>query len=559
MGHTSDQEEQTVGVVLVHGVGRQKSGESKGKFVRALSRAYRKELPTVDEGNATVVGLPGRSVRLYEACWADALTDEAVAGSFSPMQAFELAWFPWLNLRAHLYESSPRVRVLIWTVVLVPAAIGLFVLWLIAKVAAACLRLGSRLSGMFDEVVADVLNYVNSAGHATVPDSPLRDAASIVDRRFVQALDRAASDGCTCVHVVAHSLGTVIATRQLFGGEPPTSRDLVARLYTIGSPVRRVRFLWPRLFENLRAAPRLEWINYWDPLDLISSRLSPTIEWAPVDDVALAGRAGLGRAHLAYVAHPRFIRRFADGIGAEPPPERRHPAGTLVLAAVSLLESVCLLLAVLVALIMGLLLCIVAAVLIAFFDSVKGVAESGASGDPSLVRVSFLIVLPLVMIVYYLLIPIGYGRFKAGYSHYRHLYRCEPRLARGEATPSAEQDDEEPIWAWLGNPSRPWNAGLPGPIRFAVRGLIGLAVYGLGVLVGLSMGIGVPWAGDLAPGVRALAAVGELLVGGIAAFMLVGLIVTTSEFVVALVRAYNDWRRATSIPPIVEPRRDESP
>jgi hypothetical protein len=442
MRRPNDHPEQTVGVVLVHGIGRQKLGESTARFVRALSHAYRTELPNRKEGNATVVELPGRSVRFYEACWSDVLTDEAVAGSFSAGQILELSWFPWLNLRAHLYEPPPRLRVLTWTIVLAPAAIGLLVLWLVAVLAAACLRVTGKLSAMFDQVIADVLNYVNSAGHATDRDSPLCEVATRVEQRFDQALDQAASDGCTYVHVVAHSLGTVIAARRLFGTQPLRTRGLVTRLYTIGSPVRRVRFLWPRLFENVRAAPQPEWINYWDRLDLISSRLRPEIRWCHVDDVALTGRAGLGHAHMAYVAHPRFVDRFADGVGAVPPPKHRQPAGTFILAASSLLESLFVLLMVLAALILGLILCLFGAIISSVVGALSIASESGVSGHDywSTAQLLFLILLGVWVVGYFVLFPIGYGRFKAGYGHRRHLYPHRPQAAC-----SAEKDDEQSL------------------------------------------------------------------------------------------------------------------
>jgi hypothetical protein len=414
-----------VGVVLVHGIGRQRRGDTTAKFVRGLRRAYRRPLAAEVEGSATVIRLPGRDVRVYEAYWADVLANDLVAGTFDPFQVHVLAWFPWLNLRTGLYDRRPRIRVGLWTLLLAPAAIGVQVLWGFTGLVAAMFKRSAQLSAALDEIVADVVNYVDSAAGAIASDSPLHLASSEVHGRFDAAVAAAVADGCGTIDVVAHSLGTVIAAKRLFAADADPAAASVDRLYTIGSPLRRVRFLWPHLFAIAPAAERsIDWRNFWDPFDLVSNRLTRTPAWSRPRNSMLLGRAGLARAHVTYEAHARFIRRLADGIGAERPPFRPRPLLAIALMAGSLAESVGLVLVVAAGLLVGLLIVVLFSVISAFYSAALSASFVGPDTGATIVHISFWGTLVLFLIVYFVVVPLGYGLVKASAVH---------RLHRGDA------------------------------------------------------------------------------------------------------------------------------
>jgi len=552
MGGIAADVDGAVAVLLVHGIGRQRAGEATTKFIRGLRRAYRAELSTTKTEHASLVQLPGRTVRVYEAYWADLLAVDAVAGSFSPLLVHELAWFPWLNLKTGMYQPRPRIRVLLWTVVLAPAAIGIQLLWITAHAVAGLFGRGGVLTEMLDQVVADVLNYVDSAAGATSEGSPLRDAADNVHQRFDAALVHAHTDGCSEVHVVAHSLGTLIAAQRLFATEVPAHVELVTGLYTIGSPLRRIRFLWPRLFESSSGPERLRWLNFWDPLDVVSNRI-PARGWPACHNVWLAGGAGLARAHVRYEAQPRFTRRLVGELGAELPPRRVRPHLRMLLAFASLAESALVILVLAGALLIGLLLCVAFATIFAVIGSLKSAAQSGVTDDRS-ITASVLVMFAIVVVGYFILWPLGYGRYKAGYAHYRHRFGCEARLhVDGEA-------NQAPISAWMRHPRRRWNQDLSAAVIYAllVAGII--AVCAVGLLGGLAGGVDLPWADGLGIGTRVLAAIVDLVVGILFSLGLVlgaSLALELADHAILAARDYHEWRQATTTPPENQSAADE--
>src|SRR5690606_32645481 len=106
------------------------------------------------------------------------------------------------------------------------------------------------------------------------------------------------------VHVLAHSLGTVVAYHALTGMGQPDARPPYAprRLYTIGSPLEKIRYVWPWTVSPTTPSvhPDFRWFNFHHRLDAVSGRLRRFEAWAPIADVPLAGGGGLLRSHVVY-------------------------------------------------------------------------------------------------------------------------------------------------------------------------------------------------------------------------------------------------------------------
>jgi hypothetical protein len=61
-----------IGLLVVHGIGAQKRGESLAKLAQALERAD-KQATRGQTGDAVVLRMGEKSVHLYEVYWADIL------------------------------------------------------------------------------------------------------------------------------------------------------------------------------------------------------------------------------------------------------------------------------------------------------------------------------------------------------------------------------------------------------------------------------------------------------------------------------------------------------
>ena len=192
-----------------------------------------------------------------------------------------------------------------------------------------------------DRVVGDIFTYVHSLGGIFVElREPQRDAAKHILERFYRQLDRAARE-CDEIHVLAHSLGTVIAYHGLTGygletegaGNTRAAEPLrkVRHLYTIGSPLNKFKYFWPVLVAG--EAPgvivgsadhfwqrRLEkdqchfrWHNFYNPLDPVSGRLDDVKLWPGVENQRVwAG--GLATSHVIYERNVYFLRTLTAGL-----------------------------------------------------------------------------------------------------------------------------------------------------------------------------------------------------------------------------------------------------
>lgn len=131
------------------------------------------------------------------------------------------------------------------------------------------------------------------------------------ERLFYGVLQEAAEElrreGCTELHVLAHSLGSAIAYDWLAARGPTPEKGLsVATLHTIGSPLNKFWFLDHSIAERARdrtQVPALAqglWRNYWSPADPISGCLS---RYRGVED------RRLGTLGLYLVSHVRYWSR----------------------------------------------------------------------------------------------------------------------------------------------------------------------------------------------------------------------------------------------------------
>jgi len=371
-----------VGLVVVHGIGEQRPGETAGGIVEGIEDAYGREGYVVsrrpvaegEEGGALYYTMEPRpaapdvpsdlpEIYVYEAFWAPILSGPPVDGSFRIERPQQFIWFPWLNRwRVHGFAAEySRPRVWLWTLGLIfiggvlTAAyralptLGKALRWLRESLRPATTSSGKRnpLDRFLDRRVGDIFNYVDSAGDAggAVPEAEER-----IQEVFRRALERAADDGCTEVQVLAHSLGTVIVYRALTvhreqleelvsfqepRTDPPRLR--LTRLYTIGSPLEKIRFFWPKLVatNGERFPPStLKWDNFRSPGDPVAGVIGDLDVVPHVDNHTVAGAGGLLTAHNRYRRHPSFQAEFGKALTGRAPARRaRWPRLTRWLAA----------------------------------------------------------------------------------------------------------------------------------------------------------------------------------------------------------------------------------
>jgi hypothetical protein len=393
---------------------------------------------------------------VYEAHWADLLPAGVVTGTFTYTQPHVIAWFPWLNLRTRSYPPRLsmlllRLRVVLWTCFAAPTALGAQLLIGTAHAAAYVASRTPQLHSLLDEVVGDVMNYVDSAAGTLPPASPLHDVASHATARLLGALDAAKADGCEQVAVVAHSLGSVVAARTLFPDAQVDSTSPPVHLFTIGSPLKTVGFIWPDvLTPSSPGVPSdMEWDNYSNPLDVISNRLKDIPGWPTPRNHRLTGRAGLARAHTTYHHHPRFIRDFARSIGASPPAVRLAIVVRSRLFLGSIGESAAVLTFLCLSLVAGFGLCVAIAAVLALLLALGSEKSVMSAAEEHLVASNLgwiaLITVAVILVALFLVAPISYGRYEAGRRHYGHRWGGVP-----PAMPA-------PSTAWASDPRRPWN------------------------------------------------------------------------------------------------------
>ncbi len=410
-----------IGILVVHGIGAQKAGESAGKLLAGLARVDRKVESTAHDGAVTVCGQP---VRIYEVYWADLSSGASTRGAFDIKELQSLSWFPWFNHRCGNYPRGHYSLVkLAWWWIALPifnffalfayygarlvmtiATGGRFdgtekstglsraksrgSVWDEARKAAARTSGPGPMDVLLDEYVGDVFSYVNSAGRAfyrDTGDTPAPAAAEHVYERIVQRfydqLLKAQADGCETIHVVAHSLGTVVAYHALtgLGFDAGTRTDTdairsalakVRRLYTIGSPLEKIRFFWPRLTPAGAAfgTPAFQWDNFVSWFDPVAGTLKRFDEWGKVSNHRLLG-GGFVRGHVVYEHSPVFLGVLVRGLCGKDVPFARTAREVwndrLILVGETLFAPA----AVTFVLLLGMSLFVVAALMLPFLSS----------------------------------------------------------------------------------------------------------------------------------------------------------------------------------------------
>jgi hypothetical protein len=333
--------QRSVGLLVVHGIGSQTPGATLQSCAEAMMMAYRdahlfdesrKNISVLDIGTrqlkCAIIKQSGLEVRMYEVYWADLLAGRRVAASFSKYLLDGSTWFPLLSWKNGTLAPPEYSKSTLWYRTLQ------LVLFQVAS--SIILELAPKFiqSSILDEIVADVWNYAESLGGAVPESSPIYGAGQQVVDRFRAAAQRAVSDGCDELQIVAHSLGTVIAYNGLTrypSSNVKKAGTPITRLYTIGSPIEKFLFIWTRLMRPAVALPEItlegrtiataetiRWNNYYSPLDLVSGRLRRFTEWGNIQNRRLIGLGGLLGAHVSYFRHPVVINELAAGLGGRP-------------------------------------------------------------------------------------------------------------------------------------------------------------------------------------------------------------------------------------------------
>lgn len=319
-------------MLVVHGIGAQKPGETASKLLSGLARVETSLASKKPDEDLT---LDGKPLRLYEVHWADRHQNEKAKGSFNIRELQSVCWFPLLNqLRGNYRPGSwPLLRRLWWFFVL---PVVTFLSFLALRGAGLFFDVATRKENAFDEIldeyVGDVFSYVNSAGGTFDPAAARATLYADVVQRFYDQLVKAHADGCSEIHVVAHSLGTVVTFHALSGlrfdaaqrADAEAIRAAYAKvrhLYTIGSPLEKIRFFWPRIVSEEAALGKraIEWDNFVSYFDPVAGALRAFPDWGEVRNHHLLG-GGFVRGHVVYEHSPKFLGTLTRGlVGRELP------------------------------------------------------------------------------------------------------------------------------------------------------------------------------------------------------------------------------------------------
>ena len=319
MGKTQD-EAGPIAILVVHGMGAQEPGERSRKLMAGLARVDRSLDPSRSDGVITVGGQP---VRLYEVYWATQLKGDITRGAFQMTELQSVSWFPWFNYRRHNYQpGSYSLLKLAWWWVTLPI-FNFFALFayqgarFVAQLASGAKSRRTKEDGslwdrvkdasksvkptaidrILDEYVGDVFSYVNSARnafHREEDEAPIPDAvehvyAPIVQRFYDQLLN-AQADGCT----------EILKVR---------------RLYTVGSPLGKIKFFWPTLTPGGPALGgiTIQWDNFVSWFDPVAGTLTRFGDWGKVFNHRLLG-GGFLRGHVVYEHSPVFLGVLTRGL-----------------------------------------------------------------------------------------------------------------------------------------------------------------------------------------------------------------------------------------------------
>jgi hypothetical protein len=344
------------GLLIVHGMGEQRRGETTAKLIAGLRAAYGDSVSVSLDGDQypNAVTANGRTVRLYEVHWADFLSATASKGTFSWDTINTLVWHPLWCHRFGLLPPTEYSAALVWwrVITLVPLAPVTYLSYVGARFFAQILDRSRReafearmrkenlpareralayasftsdtptmVDEMLDSVVADVPNYMRSIVEGN-------GCAFQILQCFHTQLACARNDGCDTIHVLAHSLGTVIAFHALSGVGQPAHEPAPApaRLFTIGSPLEKIRFFWPWTLRagQPSAHPDFQWVNFHNRADRVSGSLERFAAFTRLRSVRLKGGGGLLRSHIVYERSPEFLTVMTEALFGAPAAPRLH-------------------------------------------------------------------------------------------------------------------------------------------------------------------------------------------------------------------------------------------
>ena len=147
---------------------------------------------------------------------------------------------------------------------------------------------------MLDSVVADVPNYMQSIVAGEGP-------AFEILKRFHAQVERARHDGCDVARARPQP-GNVAAFHALsgLGLAEGQQRPAPSRLFTIGSPLEKIRVFWPGTV-HMEAAldPDFQWVNFHHRADRVSGSLKRFATSFKLQCMAQRWRGGVLRSHVA--------------------------------------------------------------------------------------------------------------------------------------------------------------------------------------------------------------------------------------------------------------------
>ena len=227
-------------------------------------------------------------------------------------------------------------------------------LWLFGKV------LRVKPADAFDdylaERVSDVFNYVNACvgAKSAVPAAP-----AMIYGLFRRTLRRACRE-CSEIQILAHSLGTVIVDHALthFGDrtrklvaltkvDESPERPRLTRLYTIGTPLEKILFFWPKVVQlEKKEKEEFVWHNFRSHADVISGALRRFREGfsrggKAVENHTTRGAGGILTAHTGYRTHPSFLSIFGPELTKCPTKVRPRARWRRLRQLRDIVETVC--------------------------------------------------------------------------------------------------------------------------------------------------------------------------------------------------------------------------
>jgi hypothetical protein len=177
-----------------------------------------------------------------------------------------------------------------------------------------------------------------------------RENLTCLEEKLLSRFNRTAwvaveKDGCSELQVLGHSLGSVIAYHamnqkgtivKIETGDHQCKHAVAAltHFHTIGSPLEKVHFFWPKLVAprddypaicsqgdnismRVKADASFQWDNYYSVSDMVSGALRHYSAWGGVTNWQIPGLGGVFTSHVAYGGNRSFLRILAKSLGAE--------------------------------------------------------------------------------------------------------------------------------------------------------------------------------------------------------------------------------------------------